>query len=256
MLGQADVDADPAGGRLPPARQAARGRDRDRPRADGHRDAAQEGRRRASSSSSSARACARCRWPTARPSPTWRPSTARPAASSPSTPRRCATCASRAAATSRSRWSRPTQGAGAVPDADVAKDATYTDTLELDLGTVEPSVAGPKRPQDRVALARRRSRSSSALPSLIKPPRRRTRPAGAGDLDAATAPTRRPAEARLGRHRGHHELHEHVEPVGDAGRGPAGEEGGRAGPDGEAVGEDVAGARLEGGDRVPARRRG
>ena len=28
----------------------------------------------------------------------------------------------------------------------------FTDTLELDLGTVEPSISGPKRPQDRVAL--------------------------------------------------------------------------------------------------------
>ena len=32
-------------------------------------------------------------------------------------------------------------------------DATYSDTLELDLSTVEPSLAGPKRPQDRIALA-------------------------------------------------------------------------------------------------------
>ncbi|WP_192900972.1 aconitate hydratase AcnA [Marinicauda algicola] len=31
-------------------------------------------------------------------------------------------------------------------------DPVYTDTLELDLSTVEPSLAGPKRPQDRVAL--------------------------------------------------------------------------------------------------------
>jgi len=31
--------------------------------------------------------------------------------------------------------------------------ATYSDTLELDLSTVEPSLAGPKRPQDRVALS-------------------------------------------------------------------------------------------------------
>jgi aconitate hydratase len=30
--------------------------------------------------------------------------------------------------------------------------ADYTDVLELDLGTVEPSLAGPKRPQDRVPL--------------------------------------------------------------------------------------------------------
>ena len=32
-------------------------------------------------------------------------------------------------------------------------EATYTDTLELDLSTVEPSLAGPKRPQDRVKLS-------------------------------------------------------------------------------------------------------
>ena len=36
-------------------------------------------------------------------------------------------------------------------DADTP-DPVYTDQLELDLGTVEPSIAGPKRPQDRVAL--------------------------------------------------------------------------------------------------------
>ena len=32
------------------------------------------------------------------------------------------------------------------------KDAEYTDVLELDLGKVEPSLAGPRRPQDRVPL--------------------------------------------------------------------------------------------------------
>jgi aconitate hydratase len=32
-------------------------------------------------------------------------------------------------------------------------EPTFTDTLELELGTVEPSLAGPKRPQDRIALA-------------------------------------------------------------------------------------------------------
>ncbi|MFY7993747.1 MAG: aconitate hydratase AcnA [Bacteriovoracaceae bacterium] len=34
-----------------------------------------------------------------------------------------------------------------------SKDPIFTDTLELDLTTVEPSLAGPKRPQDRVALS-------------------------------------------------------------------------------------------------------
>ena len=32
-------------------------------------------------------------------------------------------------------------------------DPTFSDTLELDISTVEPSLAGPKRPQDRVALS-------------------------------------------------------------------------------------------------------
>lgn len=40
------------------------------------------------------------------------------------------------------------QGFWIDPDADLI----FTDTLELDLGTVVPSLAGPKRPQDRVAL--------------------------------------------------------------------------------------------------------
>ncbi len=37
-----------------------------------------------------------------------------------------------------------------------SEDPTFTDTLELDLGSVEPSIAGPKRPQDRIALANAR----------------------------------------------------------------------------------------------------
>jgi aconitate hydratase len=38
-------------------------------------------------------------------------------------------------------------------DADTP-DPVFTDMLELDLGSVEPSLAGPRRPQDRVALSR------------------------------------------------------------------------------------------------------
>ena len=36
-------------------------------------------------------------------------------------------------------------------------DADYSDTLELDMGDVEPSIAGPKRPQDRIALSAART---------------------------------------------------------------------------------------------------
>ena len=44
-------------------------------------------------------------------------------------------------------------------------DPVFTDTLELDLSTVEPSMAGPKRPQDRVAL---KDISSSFAAELTK----------------------------------------------------------------------------------------
>ncbi|MGB8769888.1 MAG: aconitate hydratase AcnA [Candidatus Korobacteraceae bacterium] len=48
-------------------------------------------------------------------------------------------------------------------------EAEYTDVLELDLATVEPSIAGPKRPQDRVALSAAAKSFEQALPSLLKP---------------------------------------------------------------------------------------
>ncbi|WP_236638121.1 aconitase family protein [Mangrovicoccus ximenensis] len=38
-------------------------------------------------------------------------------------------------------------------------DPVFTDTLELDMGTVQPSLAGPKRPQDRVLLTEAKIRS-------------------------------------------------------------------------------------------------
>jgi len=47
-------------------------------------------------------------------------------------------------------------------------DPVFTDTIELDLSTVEPSMAGPKRPQDRVPLAKSKEVFREALPSLMK----------------------------------------------------------------------------------------
>ena len=43
------------------------------------------------------------------------------------------------------------------------KDAEYTDVLRLDLATVEPSMAGPARPQDRVTLGQVRGSYEAAL---------------------------------------------------------------------------------------------
>ncbi|MGA8541046.1 MAG: aconitate hydratase AcnA [Terriglobales bacterium] len=48
-------------------------------------------------------------------------------------------------------------------------DAEYSELLSLDLATVEPSLAGPKRPQDRVVLSKAGESFTQALPSLIKP---------------------------------------------------------------------------------------
>ena len=42
-------------------------------------------------------------------------------------------------------------------------DPQYTDTLELDLGSIEPNLAGPKRPQDRIALSQMKSTFEQAL---------------------------------------------------------------------------------------------
>ena len=47
-------------------------------------------------------------------------------------------------------------------------EAQYSELLSLDLATVEPSLAGPKRPQDRVALSNAGESFRQALPSLIK----------------------------------------------------------------------------------------
>jgi aconitate hydratase len=49
---------------------------------------------------------------------------------------------------------------------DATPDPAFTDTLELDLGTVESSLAGPRRPQDRVALSNAAQSFAAELPRL------------------------------------------------------------------------------------------
>jgi aconitate hydratase len=48
-------------------------------------------------------------------------------------------------------------------------EPVFTSTLSLDLSTVEPSVAGPRRPQDRVALSKAAANFDEQLPSLLGP---------------------------------------------------------------------------------------
>jgi aconitate hydratase len=61
-------------------------------------------------------------------------------------------------------------------------EANYSELLALDLSTVEPSLAGPKRPQDRVALSNARDSFEKALPSLIKPGKGEAAVPGNGSL--------------------------------------------------------------------------
>jgi aconitate hydratase len=46
-------------------------------------------------------------------------------------------------------------------------DPIYTSTLELDLSTIEPSLAGPKRPQDRVSLRQSKTKFQQALDVML-----------------------------------------------------------------------------------------
>ena len=65
-------------------------------------------------------------------------------------------------------------------------EATYADTIDLDLATVEPSLAGPKRPQDRVALSRAKQGFESALPGILaagKQPAAASKPARAAVME-------------------------------------------------------------------------
>ena len=150
-------------------------------------------------------------------------------------------------------------------DADSA-EPTYSDKVELDLGDVVPSLAGPKRPQDRISLTDAQPAFRAALAGLVPeydchdeasaasfpssdPPASSV--PGQSDSDAGSPrtararPTASPqgwlagkrdrgaGECRPGRARGRqrddagprprrdrrdHELHQHLEPLGDGRR--------------------------------------
>ena len=51
---------------------------------------------------------------------------------------------------------------------DATPDPEFTESLALDLGTIEPSLAGPKRPHDRVPLAQMKTAFRQALTASVK----------------------------------------------------------------------------------------
>ena len=169
---------------------------------------------------------------------------------------------------------------------DPAVEPVFSEYLELDLATVVPSIAGPKRPQDRVELSNAKSQFELDLndyastdhshvdaavegtfpasdPIGLTPQDEESRPRAlahepreprAGDLEAVEGHARRRLELharpRRRRDRGDHVVHEHVEPVGHARRRPARPQREQEGPQGQAVGQDHARSRLEGRHRL------
>ena len=103
----------------------------------------------------------------------------------------------------------------------------------------------PRQRLPGTGLGRRRGRPGRVLRGRGR--QRAPVQAGAGLLHR---PRRVRARPRRGRDRLDHELHQHVQPLGDGRRRAPGQERRREGPRGQAVGEDVDGARQQGRHRV------
>jgi aconitate hydratase len=90
-----------------------------------------------------------------------------------------------------------------------SEEATYSDSLELDLSAVEPSLAGPRRPQDRVALSEAASDFRSELGELMgdavehEPPNGSLEAGSAESFPASDPPSVNPDGGRPG-DPGHH----------------------------------------------------
>ncbi len=173
-----------------------------------------------------------------------------------------------------------------------AGDVDYTKVVTLDLASIKPSVAGPKRPQDRIELGSLKSKFTELFSATIanngfskaaaelgqahrhadgghgcRRDQRRVDAAGQrrraarrrrdGQQPAHARPVRRARrQARVDRQRRRadrrdHVVHEHVESRRAARRRPAGQEGRRARAHRQAPHQDVAGARLAHGHRLP-----
>jgi aconitate hydratase len=89
-------------------------------------------------------------------------------------------------------------------------EAEYSELLALDLGSVEPSLAGPKRPQDRVVLSQAADSFQKALPSLIKPKASAKTTANSGVTNSARWEQEGGSPAAIGVEDPN--VHEHVSP--------------------------------------------
>src|SRR5688572_12221291 len=90
-----------------------------------------------------------------------------------------------------------------------SEEPTYSETLELDLGEVVPSLAGPKRPQDRVSLTESKSSFRMALEGFV--PDAEEEEGGEDESSAESFPAS-DAPATNGTHHHHDPSHAHEEP--------------------------------------------
>ena len=136
------------------------------------------------------------------------------------------------------------QGLWVEPDSPAPE---FTDTLELDISTVSPSLAGPKRPQDRVLLSEAAAKFHEALTgdfgkdadAARSPVHGETFDIGNGDvvIAAITSCTNTSNPSVL------------------IAAGLVAKKANKLGPQAQALGQDLAGPRLAGGDRISEGRR-
>ena len=130
-----------------------------------------------------------------------------------------------------------------------AGDIDYTKVVTLDLASIRASVAGPKRPQDRIELGSLKAKftelfSKPVADNGFAPARREPR-------QAAHHSRRRGSRQRRRADRRDHVVHEHLQSRRPARRGPARQEGGRKGPHRQAAHQDIARPGLARGHRLP-----
>ncbi len=78
-----------------------------------------------------------------------------------------------------------------------SSDPAYTTTIELDLSTVEPSLAGPKRPQDRVSLRQAKFKFEQALETMLSERKSKTTTKPVDKPGESSAPAVAPSPAAV-----------------------------------------------------------
>ncbi|MFD4420138.1 aconitate hydratase AcnA [Agromyces sp. NPDC058484] len=89
---------------------------------------------------------------------------------------------------------------------DPADEPVYSEYLELDLGTVVPSIAGPKRPQDRIELSKSKEAFEKDLLNYAEVDHDLVDLEGAESFPASDPPSNTP-EDEYSRHEHHHRSH-------------------------------------------------